>query len=255
MKKIILITLISLISNSQASVISTSKVEYCQNNKDKFYHRELLKTKDARTSFRNQGGFFGGGTCWWHSRFTRNATYLTIFRPELERPSKEETYNIIHKIRLGKKVITIPGYRDMIEFTSLNQELVQKQLNAWQRHDSLVNMGWLQGILGSTTNSPQKLKKKMEKLYKYVKNGNIAFQVLQLKGVNAHAWLVIDMYKTNTGYDLEVIDSNSPLSTNSYRYTEGMKSFNYSGFGDFIPYTYKKLELKRLKKVAKKYCK
>ncbi len=255
MKLLATIALFGLLSSIQASNTATSKREFCQNNKSQFHHRDLLKTRDSRIAFRNQGGFFGGGTCWWHSRFTRNAAYLTIFRPELEKPSKEETYKIIHKIRLGKSVVTVPGYTDLLEFTYENEDLVQKQLNAWQRHDSLVNMGWLQGLLGSTKNSPKRFKKKMDKLYKSVVDGNVVFQVLQLKGVVAHAWLVVDMEKTPKGYDLVVVDSNYPRSTNFYRFEEGMKSFHYSGWGNFIPYTYKKSELKRIKRIGRKFCK
>lgn len=255
MKLLAMIALIGIVASTQAASTATSKSEFCQNNKRQFHHRNLLLEMESRIAFRNQGGFFGGGTCWWHSRFTRNAAYLTIFRPELERPSKEDTYKIIHKIRLGKEVVTVPGYTDLFEFTYANEELVQKQLNAWQRHDSLVNMGWLQGLIGGTKNSPKKFKKKMDKLYKRVVDGDIVYQVLQLKGVLAHAWLVVDMEKTEKGYDLAVVDSNYPMSTNLYQFEEGMESFDYDGWGSFIPYTYKKSELKRIKRIGTKFCK
>ena len=42
-------------------------------------------------SFKNQGGLFNGGVCWWHSRFQRNIFYLSIFRPDLNKPLKSET--------------------------------------------------------------------------------------------------------------------------------------------------------------------
>ena len=62
------------------------------------------------------------------------------------------------------------------------------------------------------------------------------------------------MKKTSDGYDLEVIDSNYPSSTNNYRYTEGMTSLTYPYFGKFVPYLERKGEMENVALTVLKKC-
>jgi hypothetical protein len=62
------------------------------------------------------------------------------------------------------------------------------------------------------------------------------------------------MEKTTNGYDLFVVDSNYPNSTQKYTYEEGDDSFYYYGYGAFSPYTGKNSELNRIKEIASDYC-
>ena len=227
-----------------------SKAEFCSDRKSAQFMQNYLNTSDSRMSFSNRGGLLNGGVCWWHSRFQRNAAYLTAYAPQKERPTEAEAKEIIKDIRFGRKVIEIPGFDSFYDFSRAHRGLIQKRLNAWQRKDGFVNQQWIVGLAGASKTSPKKLKKKMDDLYKDVQNGEVVYQKLQIKGIVAHAWLVIGMEKTHNGYEIAVIDSNSPTRTSFYHYKEGSTNLNYPYWGQFVPYTGRKAELRRLKRVV-----
>ena len=79
--------------------------------------QSLISQRDNQLGFVNQGGLFGGGVCWWHSRFTRSAAYLAVFDPSLPRPSDEDAKKIISRLRDRKGVTLIPGFRNLFEFS------------------------------------------------------------------------------------------------------------------------------------------
>lgn len=238
-----------------ASYAAKSSNELCRNHQKQGYFKQLLNSSDNTLSFRNAGGLLNGGVCWWHSRFTRNAIYLTVFKPELPAPTPEEAAVLIKKIRKGKEVVTIPGYRDLNDFSYDYRTLIQKELEKWQIVDGFVNQQWIIGLWGGTHKPAAKLQRWMDKLYKYVeKEDNIAYQKVQIKGIDAHAWLVKSMTKTRHGYTLHVLDSNSTYIRH-IEYRVGDTSIRDPWYGDIIPYTGRKAELKRLKRVIKRYCK
>jgi hypothetical protein len=234
---------------------ATSASQLCKNYKKKNYFKKIITSSSNRLTFKNKGGLLNGGVCWWHSRFTRNAIYLATFSPQKDRPTQIEIKKIIRQIRKGSSVVEIPGYQNLEEFSYSNQDLIQKELEKWQIIDGFVNQQWIVGLWGSTSKTEKKLKKWMDKLFKYVSvNDNIAYQKLQMKGIDAHAWLVYDMDKTRHGYKIKVIDSNS-YSTRTINYTNGDTSIYDPWYGNIIPYTGRKLELKKAKRAIKKFCK
>jgi len=256
MKKILSVTIAMMsLQSVMAVTASNSANEFCSDRKDKSYVKELAQEREGNMSFRNSGGIANGGVCWWHSRFVRSALYLTYYRPELTKPTKEEVVTIVKAIRKGKEVIMIPGFSNFTEFSWQYQEFIQAELENWQITDGVVLQQWAVGLYGSHEVSSKKMKKKMDKLYKYVVGGNnIAYEKLQIKGITAHAWLVTDMRKTAKGYELYVIDSNYNYAQ-TYHYKEGDKSFHHSYYGQFVPYLGRKRELRKAKKAIKKFCK
>lgn len=228
--------------------------EFCEERKMKDFSNDSLNQVDNRLSFRNQGGIANGGVCWWHSRFQRNATYLVTFAPEKVAPTQKEAKKIIDRIRRGRDVVEIPGFYNLFDFSVEYKTEILKELAAWQRTDGFINQAWLLGIKGKTRVEPEKLEKMMNELYFDVKTGNSVFQVLQIKGITAHAWLVIGMQKSGLGYQLSVIDSNFPTETMVYDYKVGDDSFYSPFYGNFVSYTYKSHEEERLQKVVKEYC-
>jgi len=253
-KTLILLLTLPVLSAHSAKT-SLTKSEYCINQKTQNYAKELAQEDNSRMSFVNRGGILGGGVCWWHSRFQRNALYLTSYRPGLNKPSIKQAKKLIHEIRRGKRTVIIPGYSNFYNFSYDFKDLIQKRLQEWQRTDGILKQKWIVGLAGKTEVTPEKLQSMMEKLYQdVVVNKNIIYQKLQLKGITAHAWLVVDMQKTVNGYDLNVIDSNSPSSTNVYHYQYGNTSFQNYYYGKFVPYTGNMKELKKLKKAINKTC-
>lgn len=242
-----------LFSTTQALAIS--KGSYCSQRASSKSLKENVFNSEQFLTFRNQGGLINGGVCWWHSRFQRNAMLLVRFREDLDFPSLDQAKDLIKKIRKGKDVVELPGFSSISDFSYQFRDEIQDELESWQIADGFLRQQWIVGLAGTSNTTEEKLKKKMDELYEYVKvEGNIAYQKLQIKGVDAHAWLVADMERTAKGYDLKVLDSNYQR-TQVYKYKEGMTSFYHSYYGNFVPYTERKREYRKVLKTVKKYCK
>lgn len=214
-----------------------------------------MKNSSNLMAFANRGGLANGGVCWWHSRFQRNATYLTIYKPAENKPTVSEAEKIVGKIRAGKEIIEIPGFRNFNEFSSSYRSLIQRELEKWQKSDGIVKFNWVIGLSGSNEVTAPELKTMMDELYNYVEvEGNIAYQKLQIKGVTAHAWLVVNMKQVDNGYDLEILDSNFQYQTSVYKYREGMTNFYHYGYGNFVPYLERKTEMDKVTMTILKKC-
>ena len=248
MKKIFL-TLSVCVFNYSAMANATpsqSIDQFCSDRSSESFNKELLQSADNLMAFANRGGIANGGVCWWHSRFQRNATYITVYRPSEKKPNKAQVEKIITKIRLAKEIVVIPGFRNFNEFSWTFSSEIQSELDKWQKIDGVVKFN----VVEVST-----LKSMMDELYEYVElEGNIAYQKLQIKGITAHAWLVVNMIKVSNGYDLEVLDSNYPDQTQIYRYREGMTSFTHSYYGNFTPYLERKSEMNTIKMTILKQC-
>jgi hypothetical protein len=131
-------------------------------------------------------------------------------------------------------VIEIPGYRNFSDFTSDYADLVQSVLNRSQIGDGGFGLGFIRGLSGEFQVQPEVLSKMMDDTYKLVKGKKrIAYQKLQIEGIQSHAWLVVDMEKTANGYTMDVIDSNYG-SMRKVTYTKGMtQMYEYNS----VPYT------------------
>jgi hypothetical protein len=191
--------------------------------------------------------------CWWHSRFTRNAAYIVRFRPDLVAPTAAEAKKIIKDIRNAKKIVEVPGFANLYDFSRSHDELILRELEAWQRKDGFVNQQWVAGLSGSSNIKPEALERRMDELFARVQMGEVVYQKLQMPGITAHAWLVLGMTQTSNGYRLLVLDSNT-YSPDTYYYEKGMTSFGYHGFTNFVPYTGKTKEENKMKSIVAKDC-
>lgn len=251
--KIIIPFLFLLSVNASAIQAPQSDKEFCYDIKNKNFYKELLSEEENRLSFNNYGGLLNAGVCWWHSRFTRNISYLAIWKPELSRPNSKRIRDIIKKLINGRHVVTIPGYKNLHEFSRDNEKKIEKELEDWQIKDGTLKLSWINGILGPSTLPKSLLKYHMNKLYKYfLKRDDLIFLKAQLKGIEAHSFLLMDMEKTKTGYTLLVADSNF-RDIQKIEYKSGMNDFDYYGTR-YIPYIEYRTELKKLKHVQKEYC-
>jgi hypothetical protein len=255
MKTIILILLAVISLNTYSSTLPSNKAEFCARFQDVSVLENISTEPTNFMSFKNQGGLFNGGVCWWHSRFQRNIFYLSLFKPELPRPLLSEVKSLIKEIRSGEKVITIPGFNNFSEFTEAYKKEILKELEAWQLYDGVVLGSWVDGLKGDTKVKPEVLKSMMDKLYKYVEvDKKIAYQKLQIKGITSHAWLIVGMKPGANGYEIGLIDSNNPRMCENYSYKLGDESFNEKSYGNFVPYLEFTREEERLSSVAKTYC-
>lgn len=260
LKNIILIIVFLVSLSANTTPLPQSNSEYCtrfgSGPNDRTTIQDLSSESLNLMSFKNAGGLFKGGVCWWHSRFQRNILYLSIFRPDLPKAiKKNEIQNIIHQVRLGNKVFIIPGYSNFADFSADNQELILAELNDWQLYDGVILGGWLDGLKGDTSVPANVLQKKMDEVYDYVAiKKKIAYEKLQIKGITSHAWLIVDMKKTASGFDLGIIDSNNPRMTELYVYKLGDKNFFLNSYGNFVPYLEFTREEERLVQAGKEFC-
>lgn len=241
-------------SFAQASLLPQNKNDYCSRFSNQESVRIFSQEAANLLSFKNDGGLFNGGVCWWHSRFQRNLLYLAIFRPDLPKPEKRLVRNIIRDIRKGQNVITIPGFYDVEEFSTHYSREIQAELEDWQLSDGILG-AWIDGIQGDTITDPEKLKSSLDVLFDYVETKQkIAYQKLQIKGITSHSWLVMGLRKMAAGYEVGFVDSNSPKQCQNYSYKFGDTSFFIKGYGNFVPYLGFTREEERLLSVGKTFC-
>lgn len=242
--------------SAMASVTASQSMDqFCSDRASIKSVKELTQTSENLMGFSNRGGIGNGGVCWWHSRMQRNALYLTIYKPAEKRPTSEQAKVIVEKIRAGKDIVVIPGFENFNEFSITYRSIIQRELEKWQKGDGVLRFNWVIGLKGSSSVDADKMKDMMDELYEYVEGeGNIAYQKLQIKGIVAHAWLVVNMKKVGKGYDLQVLDSNSQSQTLLYQYRPGMTSFNHYAYGNFVPYLERTGEMTKLANVILKKC-
>lgn len=217
-----------------------------------------------RMGFKNHGGFANGGVCWWHSRFQRAAWYLANFDDSLPAPNAAAARVLIRKIISRKEVVTIPGYRDLSTFTRDFKVEIQRQLDAWQIRDALINQAYIRGLSGqSHFRDPDAMRARIESVFaSYVSSrekGDVLFVMLQMQGIVSHASLIQAMIPEADGsYRIEMVDSNFPDEAVQYAYHPGdldlrpadrdihyPVSVPYAGFGR---------DLRRIHRAISKYC-
>jgi len=240
-------------SNLPGETPPRSGKEFCARLKDYNYFQRLILGLENRLSFRNAGGLGGGGVCWWHSRLNQRQIYLTVFRPELSKPSKKQVLEIFSGYFWGDRVVEIPGYENFYDFSTDWRELLQRKLNEWQLIDGLAG-AWINGLAGGTSIAPKKLKAGMDILFEEVNNSKrIVWQKLQLPGITSHAWLVTQMSREDGGYILTVVDSNYSSAYN-VRYREGKGALSAADYPDFVPYTEFLGDFNKIRRAQENYC-
>lgn len=242
----------SLIAAWAHAKAPTTKAEFCEMAHKPATMRALLSDTDNQLSFTNRGGLGDAGVCWWHSMFTRNANYLAIYRPEQPRPNRNEVRQIIMDISANRGVVEIPGFKNLSEFSYVHRSEIQQSLEEGQIVDGGLLFGWVRGVTGNHEIPASEMKTRMDELYLEVSNGRIPYQMLQIEGITAHAWLVMNMKKTNTGYELTVHDSNYK-GTYTVEYVYGMKQISdYQA----VPYTSRnKVDYASYETALKNFCK
>lgn len=234
--------------------------EYCSWMRDPHAVQRSIESDLNQLSFRNQGGFGGLGTCWWHSRFTRNATLLAVYRPDLAPPDRTQARAIIRALSRSRisarvEVVEVPGFRNLSEFSRIWGEEIQRRLNAWQLEEGLLGLDLLVRGVGASRRDPRRLEREMDALYERVQAGEIIYLKLQLRGVAAHAWLVTRMERSSRGYLLTVLDSNFPGETLVEEYVRGSRAIQLaSAAREVAPYTEFSWELDRMREARDRYC-
>ena len=198
-----------------------------------------LETQESRIQFKNRGGLFNGGVCWWHSRLQRASSYLVEFKPGMNPPSKNEVSKILKSLRAMNTSVIIPGYADFLSFTEANKAEVQNMLEGWQKEDGFINQEWVRGISGKYELPATEMKTRMDNLYNmFQKSPHPMWVMAQIKGITSHAFLVLEMVPQGAGYEIRLIDSNEPLITKTYNYVSGDRFLKHpKDKYSFVPYS------------------
>jgi hypothetical protein len=226
---------------------------------------EISADDSMRLPFENEGGLFDGGVCWWHSRFQRAAWHLADFVPEGEKPGIAARRRIIRRLATRNEVVVIPGYRNLAEFAKENQAMIQKELNAWQLRDALINQAYVRGLSGrGEFRDPDRLEHHMGNLYRKVqasvKRGEVLWVMLQTRGIESHSSLIHSMDPlAGGGYLIRMVDSNYPRELIEYRYAPGDTTLipeNGYGMGwvEWIPYVGLARDYRRIHRAIRRYC-
>jgi len=248
--------LLAIFLCSYVAKASSDKKNFCLKKTNHKTILEELSLKQNLLSFENAAGIFNGGVCWWHNRFQRKAQYLINFKKENPKLSEKKYKKIIRKIIKGKKVIALDGYENLESFSTDFKDYILKRLTLWQVKEGTIGFGWIRGLRGKRKTTAIKLQESMDKLFKYtVREKNISYVKLQLKGIESHSWLVTHMDQTPKGYKIHLIDSNAPAVTLDYHYQLGDTTFKgFRKYGEFLIYLERKREMKKIKKAIKTFC-
>jgi hypothetical protein len=217
-----------------------------------------------RLPFPNEGGLARAGVCWWHDRFQRAAWHLAAFDPSRKKPGRAARKKIIRRLASRREVVEIPGYRDLAEFASENQGLIQKELEAWQIRDAVINQAYFRGLSGRWEfRNPDRLKRHMDHLYRRFREakqrGEMLWVMLQTQGIASHSSLVHSIAPlSGGGYLLSFVDSNFPHLLIEHRYAPGDTTLTpENGYGEWIewiPFIGLERDYRRIRRAVDRYC-
>ncbi|HXH74141.1 MAG TPA: hypothetical protein VNJ08_04205 [Bacteriovoracaceae bacterium] len=246
MKKLFLLLFIAFSSYAQE--------DFCSRGKDTI--RTNLENPSSRIAFKNNGGFFDGGVCWWHSRLQRASAFLVRFEPSAPIPTQSKVSKILSRLKSMKEVVTIPGYSDFESFTRANHKAVQATLNAWQRMDGFINQQWIRSISGRSSMQAEKMKAKIDEIYQAYQDSPVPVWLMaQIKGISAHSFLLLEMNQVANGYQLKVIDSNRPDVVSDITYTYGDQNLHVIGSNyTFVLYVGFQADFQKMARALKAHC-
>lgn len=226
MEKIIILML--LFSSSSFANSLSGKEGFCQDRSSNIRKLTEIRSDENRLAFGNAAGGLGIGLCWWVARLQRHMTETLVF----EGGSKHYTdcplipRNDLERLfarTLNHQITHVQCFNNLHDFTLAHKNQLLRLVSDWQVQDT-YNLHFILGLKGSPRIRPEKLAANIEEIYHLVKvRHQITYAMLQLPGVASHAWLVIDVVRTNTGFILDVLDSNFPkhILRVEYKYGNG----------------------------------
>ena len=260
-----------MINATAEASLPKDRIAFCQNRQTQPALQRLIRSPANLMPMQNTGGMFGlkTGVCWWHSRLQRRLTYLAHFKPELKKPTGNEVLKLLHKIKRGNKIVIIPGFKNLQEFGKAYPKTIQRSLDDWMAGDSLLRQTWVKGLVGRKHMAADDLKAYLNKMYvEFKESKGIPVQILNFKGITAHSWILVDMFKNKDGdYVLEILDSNKPTSTirfipetttmnpaSLYDANDSDYKHPLFGYDEFISKTHFRPEQRKLQRAVANYC-
>jgi hypothetical protein len=203
--------------------------------------------------FLNSGGLLRKGVCWWHSRFTRNALYLVYFEPEASLPAPGEALSIAYSIMRASRVVRIPGYSCLADFSRDHRAVIQRMLERWQLYDGILRFAWVNGLLGASSLPPGSLAVIMDGIRKDLALAGIMYVKFQTPGLDAHALLLTGVEEI-PGDKLLVsyLDSNTH-GEDALEYRPGQDRLKLATGSTGVPYPQRARELEKITGVIRRF--
>ena len=236
---------------------AVSREEYAARAVSPGYARALAANPPGAASnpnllaFGNSGGLLRNGVCWWHSRFTRAALYLVYFEPSKPKPDARTARKAIRSLMNADRVVEIPGYSCLRDFSADYAKEIQKILERRQISDGVLRFAWIDGLSGSHRVSGRRLGALLDGIHAETSRAGLAYVKLQIHGIDAHSLLVTEMEPLGGGgYRCRYLDSNWPLER-VWEYTPGPYPESAVTGMPGVPYLQRTGELRRIRaKVA-----
>lgn len=226
-----------------------SKSEFCRRVLDKSIPKKMLDDPSNRLHFLNSGGLIGGGVCWWHSVFTRQATLFAYYAPHKKRLAGDKLYRLVRAVAHTRRPIEIPGFSNLRGFSKYARKVIQKRLEKMQMVDGFIKQHWIVGLWGhARSTDPNTLYKRVLEIQNRVEVKNeIVYLKLQIPGIVSHAWLINGVKRKGDKFIISYIDSNYMYDfvkyikegikdySKTYTYTIGDNKFKRL-YGGFVPH-------------------
>lgn len=204
-------------------------------------------------SFTNSGGLLGKGVCWWHSRFTRAALYLAFFLPDSPAPGRTRARRIISSLMKADRVVAIPGYTCLRDFSAEYERDIRKTLERRQLLDGLVFLAWVNGLAGASAADPCRMKSLMDRMNAECASGGLVYVKFQTRGIDAHSLIITDCRSDRYGgYVIRCLDSNRPREE-VLRYRVGYGSLKLASGMTGVPYVQRSGELRRFHQLTDRF--
>lgn len=234
---------------------ATSRAQFCAARTQPSYFNDLAYDPKNQMAFRNKGGLMNKGVCWWHALYQRAAFYLTVYRPELPRPTRDHVKSIVHQIAAGKQIVEIPGYSNFHDFSRDWEPVIQDKIEEWQLVDGFLKFAWIEGLQGKNVVPPADLAKEMDYIYQSTtQEHDIQWIMLQIPGVSSHGILSVEVVRHPGGAQMEIVDNNFIGHIKVLLYQKGADTLKSMYYGSVAPYLGRKKDLKSFKKAAETYC-
>jgi hypothetical protein len=258
MKRYFIFSLIGLSFVTQSFASSSqNKKDFCALTREDFIAQ--FQTSGERLAFPNPAGYLDIGLCWWDAMFQRSSVYLTVFRPDLPSPTDVTAKQIISDIIHARKVIEIPGFKNMFDFSTQYQAFITHALSDWQLEDGFIKQKWIIDLIGTDKTSGQNLGAHMDQIYQsFMTTKTVPFVRIKLGRVVSHALLFLGMtpLPNNGGYQLEILDVNYPDQTMSATYDRGTDwlSLPNEDISQAVPYLAFESQTTHFEEAIQAYC-
>ena len=196
----------------------------------------------------------------------QGANYMSYFKPPPtgKKPTDKGVKRIVRELLAGNKVVEIPGYSSLYEFTKANEEAITEQLSNSQILDGFAKFAWVRNM-----RRMRKSKKEWEKFFSKLKTKvqdekELTYLLFRMDvksdvdgKADSHAGLVKSVSMGEDGvWSYTYVDSNQPTSdiTVTYDSNTGEVTSDNANAAKYIPHLDRHIRVDKMVRARKKFC-